>query len=166
MTHSELAKALHLARSTVTRDVAAGMPLNIRGAKEWRAEHKNIVGEKTGPKTQEHEENEKGVLPNWLRQEHRERLLSKQIQDLMWTSPRTANQDNQLAALRAKYELLADAVLNDHLDLIEAALNRRLFTSGGFTPNEAPEEHVGALSEVVERWQEILEADDNEVDSN
>jgi hypothetical protein len=69
MTRSELAKALRLARSTVTRDVAAGMPLDIRGAREWRAEHKNIVGEKTGPKTQEREdEKEKASLPNWLRQ--------------------------------------------------------------------------------------------------
>jgi hypothetical protein len=162
MTHSELAKALRLARSTVTRDVAAGMPLDIRGAKEWRAEHKNISGEKTGPKTQREDESEKQGLPNWLRQEHRERLLSKQIQDLMWTNPRTANQDAQLAALRTKYELLADAVLNDHVDLIESAFNRRLFTSGGFTANEAPEKYVNALSEIVERWQEILDADDAE----
>jgi hypothetical protein len=165
MTHLELAKALHLARSTVTRDVAAGMPTNIRGAKEWRAEHKNIVGEKTGPKTQEREEDEekgKTCLPNWLRQEHREKLLSKQIQDLMWTSPRTANQDAQLVALRAKYELLANDVLTDHIELIEAALNRRLFTSGGFTANEALEKYVNALSEVVERWQEILDADDKD----
>jgi hypothetical protein len=163
MTHAELAKALHLARSTVTRDVAAGMPLNIRGAREWREEHKNIVGEKTGPKTQEHEEHEEKErvqLPNWLRQEHRERLLSQQIQDLMWTSPRTANQDNQVVALRAKYELLADAVLSDHLDTIEAALNRRLFTCGGFSSDEAPEKYVNALSELVERWQEILETDE------
>jgi hypothetical protein len=80
----------------------------------------------------------------------------------MWTNPRTGNQDNLLAALRTKYELLADAVLNDHLDLIESALNRRLFTSGGFTANEAPEKYVNALSEVVERWQEILEVDDAE----
>ena len=128
MTHAELAKALKLARSTVTRDVAAGMPLNIRGAKEWRAEHKNIVGEKTGPKTphEEREENEQVGLPNWLREEHRERLLSQQIQDLMWTSNRTAAQDNQLVALRSTYELLANDVLTDHLELIEAALNRRL----------------------------------------
>src|ERR1700747_2614018 len=163
MTHAELAKALHLARSPVTRDVAAGMPLNIRGAREWREEHKNIVGEKTGPKTQEHEEHEEKErvqLPNWLRQEHRERLLSQQIQDLMWTSPRTANQEKQLVALRAKYEVLAAAVVNDYLATIEAALNRRLFTCGGFSSDEAIDKYVGALSELVERWQEILEADE------
>ena len=165
MTHAELAKALHLARSTVTRDVAAGMPLNIRGAREWREEHKNIVGEKTGPKTQEHEEHEEKErvqLPNWLRQEQRERLLSQQIQGLMWTSPRTVNQDNQLVALRAKYELLAADVLDDHLELIEAALNRRFFTCGGFSSDEAAEKYVGALSELVEKWQEVLDADDDE----
>ena len=90
MTHSELAKALRLARSTVS-DVAAGTPLDIRGAKEWRAEHKNIVGEKTGPKTVEHEEEERVQLPNWLRQEHREYLLSKQIGDLMFKMSTTTN---------------------------------------------------------------------------
>jgi hypothetical protein len=160
MTHAELAKELRLARSTVTRDVAAGMPLNIRGAREWRAEHKNIVGEKTGPKTQEHEEKERVQLPNWLRQEQRERLLSQQIQELMWTDPRTDHQDKQLVTLRAKYDVLADEVLNDHLDLIEAALNRRLFTCGGFSKDEALDKYVNAVSELVERWQQIIEADE------
>jgi hypothetical protein len=160
MTHAELAKELRLARSTVTRDVAAGMPLNIRGAREWRAEHKNIVGEKTGPKTQKHEEKDRVQLPNWLRQEQRERLLSQQIQDLMWTNPRTDHQDKQLVALRAKYDVLADEVLNDHLDLIEAALNRRLFTCGGFSKDEALDKYVNAVSELVERWQQIIEADE------
>ena len=89
-------------------------------------------------------------------------MLSQQIQDLMWTSNRTAAQDNQLVALRSKYELLANDVLTDHLELIEAALSRRLFTCCGFTTNEAIEKFVNALSEVVERWQEILEADDAE----
>jgi hypothetical protein len=160
MTHAELAKGLRLARSTVTRDVAAGMPLNIRGAREWRAEHKNIVGEKTGPKTQEREdESEKQGLPNWLRQEHRERLLSQQIRDLMWTNPRTANRDAQLVTLRAKYELLAASVLDDHLELVEAALNRRFLSCGGFSPDEAPERYVDALSELVEKWQGILDAE-------
>jgi hypothetical protein len=162
MTHAELAKALKLARSTVTRAVAVGMPLDIRGAKEWRAEHKNIVGEKTGPKTVEREEDERVQLPNWLRHEHREYLLSKQIGDLMFTIPRTANQDNQLTALRAKYELIADAVLDDHLDLIDAALTRRLLTCGGFSPDEATEKYVNALSELVEKWQELLDASDDE----
>jgi hypothetical protein len=162
MTHSELAKALHLARSTVTRDVAAGMPLDIRGAREWREEHKNISGEKTGPKVQEPEEKERVQLPNWLRREHQEYLLSKQIQELMWTSPRTANQDKQLVDLRAKYELMAATVLDDHLDLIEAALNRRLFTCGGFNPDEAFEKYVNALSELAEKWQEINDVDDEE----
>jgi hypothetical protein len=159
MTHSELAKALKLARSTVTRDVAAGMPLDIRGAKEWRAEHKNISGEKTGPKTVEREDSEKQGLPNWLRQEHQERLLSEQIQNLMWTSPRTVNQDNQLVTLRAKYELLAASVLDDHLELVEAALNRRFLSCGGFSPDEAPERYVDALSELVEKWQGILDGE-------
>jgi hypothetical protein len=162
MTHSELAKALKLARSTVTRDVAAGMPLDIRGAREWRAEHKNIVGEKTGPKTLEREEDEHVQLPNWLRQEHREYLLSKQIGDLMFTIPRTANQDNQLIELRAKYELIADAVLDDHLELIDAALTRRLLTCDGFSKDEATEKYLNGLTELVERWQEILDVDDNE----
>jgi hypothetical protein len=162
MTHSELAKALHLARSTVTRDVAAGMPLNIRGAKEWRAEHKNISGEKTGPKTVEREEDERVQLPNWLRQEHREYLLSNQIGELMFTIPRTANQDNQLAALRVKYELIADAVLDDHLDRIDAALTRRLLTCGGFSKDEATERYLNGLTELVERWTEILDVDDAE----
>jgi hypothetical protein len=162
MTHAELAKALKLARSTVTRDVAAGMPLDIRGAREWREEHKNISGEKTGPKAQEHEEQERVQLPNWLRREHQEYLLSKQIQELMWTIPRTANQDNRLVALRARYEVLADGVLNDHLGLIEAALNRRLFTCGGFNPDEALERYVNALSELAEKWQEINDVDDVE----
>jgi hypothetical protein len=160
MTHAELAKALKLARSTVTRDVAAGIPLDIRGAREWREEHKNISGEKTGPKAQEHEEQERVQLPNWLRREHQEYLLSKQIQELMWTIPRTANQDNQLVALRTRYEVLADGGLNDHLDLIEAALNRRLFTCGGFNSDEALERYVNALSELAERWQEINDVED------
>jgi hypothetical protein len=159
MTHAELAKALKLARSTVTRDVAAGMPLDIRGAREWRAEHKNIIGEKTGPKTVEREEDERVQLPNWLRQEHREYLLAKQIGDLMFTT-RTANQDGQLAALRAKYELIADAVLDDHLELIDAALTRRLLTCGGFSKDEATEKYLNGLTELVERWPEILEADE------
>jgi hypothetical protein len=140
------------------------MPLNIRGAKEWRAEHKNIVGEKTGPKTQheEREENEQVGLPNWLRQEHREYLLSKQIGDLMLAIPRTANQDNELTALRAEYELIADAVLDDHLDLIDAALIRRLLTCGGFSKDEATEKYLAGPTELVERWTKTLaiEADD------
>ena len=53
-----------------------------------------------------------------------------------------------MIALRSKYELLANDVLTDHLELIEAALNRRLFTCGGFTPNEAIEKYVSALSEL------------------
>jgi hypothetical protein len=149
MTHAELAKALHLARSTVTRDVAAGMPLNIRGAREWREEHE-----------------ERDVqLRNSLRQEHRERLLSQQIRDLMWTSPRTVNQENQLVALRAKYEVLAVDVLDDHVEVIEAALNRRLFTCGGFSKDEALEKYVNALSELVEKWQQVLDADDESEDA-
>lgn len=158
MTHSELAKALKLARSTVTRDVAAGMPLNIRGAKEWRAEHKNISGEKTGPKTEERDEENRIAVSQSDRREHQERLLSKQIQDLMWTSPRTVNQNNESVTLRAKYELLAASVLDDHLELVEAALNRRLFSCGGFSPDEALEKYVNALSELVEKWQGILDA--------
>jgi hypothetical protein len=161
MTHSELAKSLRLSRSTVSRDVAAGMPLDIRGAKEWRAEHKNIAGDKTGPKTVDREEDERVQLPNWLRQEHREYLLSKQIGDLMFTNPRTAYQDEQLTALRAKYELIADAVLDDHLDLIDAALHRRLLTCGGFSKDEATEKYLAGLVELVERWTKIL-ADDEE----
>jgi hypothetical protein len=160
MTHSELAKGLKLARSTVTRDVAAGMPIDIRGAKEWRAEHKNISGEKTGPKGVEREEDERVQLPNWLRQEHREYLLAKRIGDLMFTIPRSANQDAQLVALRAKYELIADAVLDDHLELIDAALTRRLLTCGGFSKDEATEKYLNGLTELVERWTEVLEEDE------
>ena len=160
MTHSELAKALKLARSTVTRDVAAGMPLDIRGARAWRAEHKNISGEKTGPKSEERDEIQRVAISQSDRTEHQERLLSKQIQDLMWTSPRTDYQDNQLVTLRAKYEVLAASVLEDHLELVEAALNRRLFTCGGFNSDEALEKYVNGLSEVVERWQEILDTDE------
>jgi len=58
-------------------------------------------------------------------------------------------QDNQLVALRAKYELLAAAVLDDHLDLIEAAINRRFFSCGGFSKDEAFEKYVNALSEFA-----------------
>ena len=75
------------------------------------------------------------------------------------------NQDNQLVALRVKYELLADAVLVDHLELIEAALNRRLFTCGGFSKDEALEKYVNALSELVEKWQQVLDADDESEDA-
>ena len=71
-------------------------------------------------------------------------------------------QDNQLVALRAKYELLAAAVLDDHLDLIEAAINRRFFSCGGFSKDEAFEKYVNALSEFAEKWQEIVDTDDDE----
>jgi hypothetical protein len=165
MTHSELAKALKLARSTVTRDVAAGMPLDIRGARSWREEHKNIGGEKTGPKTEERDEVQCVAVSQLDRRENQERLLSKQIQELMWTSPRTANQDKHLVELRAKYELLAADVLDDHLELIEGALNRRFFTCGGFSSDEALEKCVGTLSELVEKWQELLDADDESEDA-
>ena len=79
----------------------------------------------------------------------------------MWTIPRTDYQDNQLVALRTKYELLAASVLDDHLEVIEAALNRRLFSCGGFSPDEALERYVNALSDLVEKWQEVLDREDD-----
>jgi hypothetical protein len=85
MTHAELAKALKLSRSTVTRDVARGMPLNVRGAIEWREEFKDIRGEKTGPKTIDFddEDYETPSVPRWVRHEHEEYLLSVGIHRLI-----------------------------------------------------------------------------------
>ena len=53
MTHAELAKALKLSRPTISRDVKKGMPLDVSRAKEWRDEHKEFRGEKTGPKAKD-----------------------------------------------------------------------------------------------------------------
>lgn len=50
MTHAKLARALKLSRPTISRDVAKGMPLDVRGAKKWRDENKLIRINKSGPK--------------------------------------------------------------------------------------------------------------------
>jgi hypothetical protein len=161
MTHAELAKALHLARSTVTRDVPQECRSTLEALKNGEPNTRTLWAKRLDRKrsTKEREENEQVGLPNWLRQEHREYLLSKQIGDLMLAIPRTANQDNELTALRAKYELIADAVLDDHLDLIDAALIRRLLTCGGFSKDEATDKYLAGLTELVERSLAI-EADD------
>jgi hypothetical protein len=50
MTHASLAHALKLSRPTISRNVKNGMPLDVEGAKLWRAAHVLYRGEKTGPK--------------------------------------------------------------------------------------------------------------------
>ena len=72
MTHAELAKALKLSRP-ISRDVAKGMPVDVRGAKGWREEHKEFRGEKTSPKPKiEYDDESEPQLPKWLRLELKE----------------------------------------------------------------------------------------------
>lgn len=98
------------------------------GAKEWREEFKDIRGEKTGPKTVDcDDEPKKSRLPLWLLQEQQEYLLGYQICKLI------GSDDPKLPVLREEFEGLADIVLQNHLDLMDRALNRRLLVCPGFS---------------------------------
>jgi hypothetical protein len=55
-------------------------------------------------------------------------------------------------------------VLQNHVKLIEDAFNRRLLTCPGFSEIEAVEKYFYALSDVVDKWQQVLESADDEPD--
>jgi hypothetical protein len=158
VTHAELAKKLNLSRATVTRDVAKGMPLDVKGALEWREEFKDIRGEKTGPKTIERDEEQpnRARTPSWVQQEHQEYLLARQIVD-------SHGDDPKLPVLQQQYEEAAAIVLQNHVNLVDAAIKRRFMVCPGYAPNEAPEKYVSALVELADKWQEVLEATNEEV---
>ena len=155
MTHSELAKSLKLSRSTISRDVAKGMPLDIAGAKRWREEFKDIRGEKTGPKTIEHYDEPEQRLPKFLLREIEEVRLAKRI------APMHASDGEKLVALRQEYDKVACLVQADYLDRLDCALTRRMLSTYG-GPGDCFESFVEALAELVEKWQEALHAGDEE----
>jgi hypothetical protein len=99
MTHAELAKALKLSRPTISRDVAKGMPLDVKGAKEWREEHKEFRGEKTGPKPKiGYDDESEPQLPRFLLREIEEIRLTKRIAAM------DGNDGEKLVALRQEYD--------------------------------------------------------------
>jgi hypothetical protein len=139
---------------TISRDVAKGMPLNIEGAKRWRDEHKEFKGEKTGPKPKI-EYDDEPQLPNWLRRERQEYQISKRLA-LM-----DASDGEKLDELRLQYDKVARLVQADYLDRIDHALTRRLLSVYG-DPEDCFASFVNALSELVDKWQEVLDAEDDE----
>ncbi len=155
MTHSELAKSLKLSRSTISRDVAKGMPVDIAGAKRWREEFKDIRGEKTGPKTIEHYDEPEQRLPKFLLLEIEEIRLAKRL------APMDASDGEKLDALRAEHDKVARLVQVDYLFRIDNALTRRMLSTCG-DPDDCFASYVNALSELVDKWQEVLDAEDDE----
>lgn len=132
------------------------MPLNIAGAKRWRDENKDIRGEKTGPKTIDEDEDEpEAQLPNFLLREIKEYRLSKRIVGM------DARDNGRLDELRQEYDKLARLVEADYLDRIDSALNRRLVSTYG-EPGDCFESFVGALGELVDKWEEIMDTKDDE----
>ena len=156
MTHAELAKALKLSRPTISRDVKKGMPLDVARAKEWRNEHKEFRGDKTGPKPKiEYDDEEEPQLPNWLRRERQEYQIAKRLAQL------DASDGAKLEELRAEYDKVARLVQADYLDRIDRALNRRLLSTFGH-PDDCLASFVDALSELSDKWQEVLDTEDDE----
>jgi hypothetical protein len=150
MTHAELAKALRLSRPTISRDAAKGMPLDVQRAKEWREEHKEFRGEKTGPKPKiEYDDEPEPQLPKWLRRERQEYQLAKQMARM------DANDGEKLLALRQEYDKAARLVQADYLDRIDRALSRRLLSTYG-EPDDCFESFVKELGELADKWQKIL----------
>jgi transcriptional regulator with XRE-family HTH domain len=159
MTRKELSKALGLSPSQITRYVnEKGMPwpISVSEAKEW---HDSVILDQ-GPKkdfyVSESDDRPKRSEPQWIRQERQEVLLAKEIAGL------DAKDGKKLELLRQQYEEVAAAVLINHLSLIDAAIQRRLLTCPGLSPDEAFEKYVNALSELVDKWQEVLDAEDDE----
>jgi hypothetical protein len=152
MTHGELAKALNLSRPTISRDVKKGMPLNVRGAKEWREEHKTILGEKTGPKTIERYDEPQPQLPKFLLREIEEIRLAKRIASM------DANDGEKLVTLRQEYDKAARLVQVDSLNRIDRAVNRRLLSTYG-DPDDCFASFVRALVELADKWQEVLDVE-------
>jgi hypothetical protein len=155
MTHGELAKALKLSRPTISRDVKKGMPLSIEGAKEWRDEHKEFKGEKTGPKPKIEYDEPVPQLPNRLRRERQEYQIAKRLA-LM-----DASEGAKLNELRQEYDKVARLVQADYLDRIDCALNRRLLSTYG-DPDDCFESFVKALVELADHWQNVLDTEYDE----
>lgn len=155
MTHGELAKALRLSRPTISRDVKKGMPLDVARAKEWRNEHKEFRGEKTGPKPKIEYDDDEPRLPRFVLREIDEIRLAKRI------APMDASDGAKLDALRAEYDKVARLVQLDYLFRIDNALTRRMLSTCG-DPDDCLASFVNALSELVDKWQEVLDAEDDE----
>jgi hypothetical protein len=155
MTRKELSKALGLSPSQITRYInEKGMPwpISVSEAKEW---HDSVILAQ-GPRKEYVEiERSERPEPQWIRQERRELSLAKQICGLLGDDPK-------LPKLRQQFEEAAAPVLQNHLDLIDAAIRRRLLTCPGFSPDEAFEKYVNALSELVDKWQDVVDAGDKE----
>jgi hypothetical protein len=149
MTHAELAKALKLSRPTISRDVAKGMPLDGRGAQEWREEHKEFRGDKTGPKTIEYDEPEPQQLPRFLLREIEEIRLARRVVTM------DAKDGDKLDALRAEYDKVPRLVQADYLARIDHALTRRLLSVYG-SPDDCFESFVRELMDLADRWRKVL----------
>ena len=125
----------------------------FRRAKEWRDEHKEFRGEKTGPKPKiEGDDDDRPQSPNWLRREQQEYQIAKRM-----CSVDGAKRDE----LRVEYDKLARLVQADYLVRIDSALHRRLLSTYG-DPEDCFASFVNALVELADRWQEILDEGDDE----
>ena len=159
MTHAALAKALKLSRPTISRDVAEGMPLDVKGAEEWRDVHKEFRGEKTGPKPKiEYDDELEPQLPKFVRRELKEYSIAKQISKL---DARDSRDRAKMDELRAEYDKIARLVQADYLDRIDCALNRRLLSTFG-SPDDCFESFVKDLVELADKWRDVLETEAEE----
>jgi transcriptional regulator with XRE-family HTH domain len=160
MTRKDLAKALGVSPSQITRYInekGMAFPISVSEAKEW---HDSVILDQ-GPRKAYVESDDKPKRserpePEWIRQERQEVLLAKEIAQL------DAKDGKKLESLRQQYEEVAAIVLLNHLDLIDAAIQRRLLTCPGFSPDEAFEKYVNALSGLVDKWQGVLDTEDDE----
>jgi hypothetical protein len=152
-TASEIAKQIGVNKATLSKwRKREGCPPLEAGAEaiiEWH----DATFEDRGPKALINYNDEPTKSKQSL--EDRELSLALQINKLDGGDP-------NLPVLRQKFEAVAEQVLQKHLDMIDRTLNRRLVTCPGFSPDEAFEKYVSALSDVADRWQEVIDAGDDE----
>jgi transcriptional regulator with XRE-family HTH domain len=150
MTRKELALALHVSPSQITRYInEKGMPFPI-SASEARQWHDSVILDQGPRKEFVDEEPQKRSEPQWFRQERQEYQLAKRLVQLDSTS-------DKLDALPKQYDQLATAVLQSHLELIETAILRRFVST-----ETSPYEYVSALAGLVAKWQKILSVECDE----
>jgi hypothetical protein len=155
MTKKDLASALNVSPSQITRYIQEkGMrwPISVDEARSW---HDSEILDQ-GPRKDWASESDHSSKraerpePQWLKEEREEYLLAKQLATLDATG-------KNLGELRARYDKLASAVTQSHLELIEAAILRRFMST-----ETSPYEYVEAVAGLVAKWQKILSVECDE----